>query len=221
MPPLLSPQDLFAVTVRDYAEQRRRRGLPVDMAEIRKQAFLDLSLVDRAASNGELVGPGKQRHRGLRRAIPGDESEPVKAAIAGAAAPGGETMRTFDRTQNRTVEHRRGEIYTSKLLDANPLLTDETWSRAIARLKRIMSEGRAAIANPTLQTNSKVTQLAKEWVEMQAYFFTRCKNPPLTGVDHNPFRHLNDEDADRLLRRKVEDICDRSTGVFGSWRTPK
>jgi len=207
---MLSPQELFAVTVRDYTRTRRAMGLPDDPEAVRRDVYRDLCIVDNAAARGELVSGRPSRAQAASLAHKGDETQdPVNG------------QRTFDAAANKTVTRERGQVYTSSLLDHNPLLTDETWSRAIARLKRIMKEGLAALVDPTRQTNARVPKLAKEWYEVQSYFFTRSKIPPIVGVDHNPFRHLNDEDADRLLRRKVEDICDRSTGVFGAWRTPK
>lgn len=98
------------------------------------------------------------------------------------------------------------------------------WARgneAAARIYRIMQGCSGSSDMNRAVENAEERKLAKVYAETWIYYMTRKKAPPTKGTDHNPFRWLSDEDAERLFMRKVEDICDRSTGRLGSWWTPK
>lgn len=201
---LLSDQELREATIRDYTRAAQSAGLPADRETIEKRALADLQLVDAARRMGELRG-------GPKRLEPGKERDDRQALHEAARADG---MQVVGDVRGR------GEIYRSTLLHGNPLLTDETWSRACARLKRILEGARGATLAGAAAT-AGVPKLARQWVETWALFMTRGRPPRQNKPDVNPFRGLSDEDADRMLRRKVEDICDQSTGALGAWRTPK
>lgn len=109
--------------------------------------------------------------------------------------------------------------YQPKALYANPLLIGDRWAHAVKRVERIM-EGCASANNLKAAANgAEYGRLATRFAETWSYYLTRSKPPPSRGVDHNPFRNLSDRDASRKFIRVVEDICDASTGVLGSWYT--
>jgi hypothetical protein len=109
--------------------------------------------------------------------------------------------------------------YRPKALYANPLMIGERWAHAVKRIERIM-EGCARANNLKAAANgAEYGGLATRFAETWAYYITRSKPSPTRGMDHNPFRGLSDRDASRKFIRMVEDICDASTGVLGSWYT--
>jgi hypothetical protein len=195
---LLTPQQLREATERDYARAAAAAGQVVSKESIRKLAMADLLLVEAARREGDL-----RENTRSRIVKPGQRD-----MVAGKGpAPRGEMG-------------ERGEVLRTRLLHANPWLTDERWARAVQRLKRIIA-GSIGKTFASAAQNAEVPKLAKEWVEIYAYFLTRHR-PPVFGQNVvNPFWGLSDEDADRMVRAAVEDICDRSTGSLGAWRTPK
>ncbi len=66
----------------------------------------------------------------------------------------------------------------------------------------------------------EMPKLAWEAMRIQAFIITRHV-PPKFGSERNPFYGLSDVDFERKFRRLVEDLCDKSTGRMGPWRTPK
>lgn len=96
------------------------------------------------------------------------------------------------------------------------------WPRgdaAAARIFRIMQGCTKSTSLEQAVHGAQYKRLAQAYAETWVYYMTRSKPPPVTGNDHNPFRRLSDIDAERMFIRKVEDICDLSTGVLGSWWT--
>lgn len=108
--------------------------------------------------------------------------------------------------------------YRPIALHANPHKVGPRWPYAVMRIKRIL-EGCARSSNiEHAVEGAEYRQLAKEYVELYAFYLMRSKPPPPNGkVDHNPFRHMSDYDAFRCFVRKVEDVCDRSIQKLGPW----
>lgn len=122
-------------------------------------------------------------------------------------------------TRDDSVRLKDARPYRPGALYAQPQKISERWGFAVARINRIL-EGAARANNLKAAVNgAEYPKLATEFGELWSYYMTRSKPPPPRGVDHNPFRTLNDRDASRKFIRMVEDICDRSTGVLGSWYT--
>lgn len=111
-----------------------------------------------------------------------------------------------------------GTPYRPRVLHANPHTFSQRWSYAVARIYRI-GEGANASSFGRATDTSEMPKLAKEYLELYAYYMTRARPAPLFGIDHNPFRHLSDKDAARMFERRVEGICDKSTGKLGPWYT--
>ena len=109
--------------------------------------------------------------------------------------------------------------YRPMALWENPRKVGPRWPFACMRIRRIL-EGVARSSSITDAVGgAEYKKLAREYGETYAYYLTRDRPAPARRVDHNPFRGLSDHDAFRMFVRKVEDICDRSTGKLGSWYT--
>jgi hypothetical protein len=108
------------------------------------------------------------------------------------------------------------KAYKPKALYAIPQRISERWGFAVMRIKRVL-QGAKANNIKAATGNAECPKLALEFADLYTYYLTRAKAPPTKGKDHNPFRHLSDVDAFRVFVRKVEDICDRSTGKLGAW----
>lgn len=192
---LLTPTELREATERDYRASFARAGYALTDEQIRRIAMSDLEMVDSARAAGDLASQ--------RPATPAPIARPNNVAKAHEAAGTHEA-------NGRTLKFRS--------LDANPQTLGARWGAAVARLARIMEgAGRAATLHGAV-SNATVPRLAREWMNAYGYWLTRSAPPPTRGrVDHNPFRGMSDKDASKKLIRIGEDICDRSTGVLGSW----
>lgn len=110
--------------------------------------------------------------------------------------------------------------YRPRILHGGARARRTFWPRgdaAAARIHRILEGCARALSLSGAVENAEYRRLAKRYGELWCYYMTRGKPPPARGADHNPFRHLSDLDAERLFMRRVEDICDASTGVLGGW----
>ena len=111
--------------------------------------------------------------------------------------------------------------YRPKALWANPRAVNHRWPYAVMRIKRIL-EGVASTSNiGSALEGAEYKKLAKRYAETYAFYLMKDRPAPEGRVDHNPFRHLSDEDAFKKFVRMVEDICDASTGMagLGRWYT--
>lgn len=111
-----------------------------------------------------------------------------------------------------------GRAYRPAVLHSNPHTFSQRWPFAVARIYRI-GEGAKASTFGRATDTAECPKLAKEYLEIYAYFMTRTRPAPLFGVDFNPFRHLSARDAARMFERRVEDICDKSVAKLGAWYT--
>ena len=115
-----------------------------------------------------------------------------------------------------------GTLYRPIALHANPHQVGPRWPYAVMRIARIL-EGCARSSNLEHAVDSaEYKVLAKEYLELYAFYLMRSKPPPPNGrIDHNPFRHMSDYDAFRCFVAKVESICDKSTrhAGLGPWCT--
>lgn len=111
-----------------------------------------------------------------------------------------------------------GTPYRPIALHANPHQVGPRWPYAVMRIARIL-EGCAKSSNlEHAVEGAEYKTLAKEYLELYAFYLMRSKAPPPNGrVDHNPFRHMSDFDAFRCFVAKVEAICDRSRDKLGPW----
>lgn len=201
--PLLSPQEIRTKLVMSYLMTLRAQKRDVDVRDVERMVVADLELVDAANRRGELTGGAQDRTPG-----------PVRPDLLASAQEETHTKLSV----KREGEADRGHAYTyrSKMFHKNPMMMSERWGAAVARIGRIL-EGAAGTSLAGAAKNAQIPELARAWVEVYSYWLTRNRPPPANRVDHNPFRGMNDQDAARLFMRKVEDICDRSTGLLGGW----
>lgn len=193
----LEPQDKRARLERSYAKSY---GLEPSDPRIAALVLADLEMVDAAERAGDL--------RPASPPVYDDAERPKPAELADAERELG--VRLLD-------ENTRGEPALTFELDANPLLTSEKWSKAAARVGRIL-EGMAGGGGDfrVACRSAAIPGLALEYTELYWYFLTRTR-PAIIGHDHNPFRGLTESAAARMLVAKVFDICDKSTGRLGWW----
>ena len=107
--------------------------------------------------------------------------------------------------------------YRPAVLYADPNTISSRHPFAVMRFNRIL-EGLTKSSNiETAVRTAEHPELVKQCIETWVYYMTRTRPAPAKGVDHNPFRHLTDLEASKKFQRLLEDIADRSTGVFGPW----
>ncbi len=201
--PPRSPQELREWTVEDYTVMNRSMGLPADREVVERQAVRDLELYDAVRREAPVAAPPSAEVQREMRATR-QERVDAKAAEKGA---------TIQRGQQRVVR-RPNQIMHGK---ATP---GTRWSYALGRLQRIIS-GATKHADPAVATSTcELPRLALEVYRMYAQVALRHM-PPRPGDEANPFYGLSQIDFGRVLQRKVEDICDRSTGRLGPWFVPK
>lgn len=200
---MLSPQEMVARLTASYLMSYHRAGRNVSPMDVAREAVAELEFVDAAkrAGDGTKVDTKPSVPRG----------DPLKEA----------QIETGTRLSRERVDidavttdspHRLRPVH----LHRNPMTISERWGAATARIARIL-EGAAGSTLAGAVANAQIPHLAKQYTETWGYYLTRSKPPPANRVDHNPFRGQSDKDASRKFMRLVEDICDKSTGVLGSW----
>ncbi len=137
-------------------------------------------------------------------------------AIKGGRDPQAEATEALHQSPIVATGRDGARPYRPRALHADPRLISPRWPHAVARIFRIC-EGAKASAFDRATDTSEVPRLAKRYAEIWLYYMTRTRPAPMIGTDHNPFRGLSDYDAMRMFVRRVEDICDKSTGKLGAW----
>lgn len=196
---LLTLPELREAMVRDYKRGYLMAGMRESEAKsvAEARAIAELAIVDAARANGDIVENSAKRPKER----PADRPDVVAQQFAreGLARPSGETLRF-------------------RSFHARPQSVSERWGYAVARVRRILEGSGGASTFEQGTKNATMPKLAKEFSDLYGYWLTMFAPPPPMGtVDPNPFRGLSAKDASRKFIRLVEDICDRSTGVLGSW----
>lgn len=196
----LTPQQLRDATVRDYARNVRRAGGVPDMRAIERLALADLALVDahererkRAPAPAKKIEQPKKRSNELEEHC---QEHGIRTAV-----------------RECTPEKPRS------VLDMNAQAVSERWGYAMGRINRIL-EPRGNIKAAANKGMDAVVQeaaypkLAAKFLNLWTWFLMRH-----TRSKWNPFYGMSQQDAARMFMRGVENICDESTGVLGSWYT--
>jgi hypothetical protein len=189
--PVTDPQAIKELAVRELAAKVRRAGGAVDMRVIEAMAHEELRLVD--AYRREIRKAAVSRQPKQRRVDPIAEAS-RKLNVRVAKGAGVRVAPLITRTPAHEVSER--------------------WAHAVARIHRILEnsgETKVADVDRALQ-GTAVPKLAREFLEVWWHYQIRHRISK-----HNPFAGLDEKDSARLFMRRVEDICDRSTGVLGSW----
>ena len=206
MRPLITGIALKERTVRDYTRLAQRAGFPVDPAAIERLAAADCDLADRVDADA-------------RPAAKAAKPDPVKAAAVEAEKSGeldrlaAEAGTSIVRDQRKVVRKRLAALHAVPKPHSR-------WSNAVARMARIIAGATPSTNRRAMVSTCECPDLAWEILRIQAWLITRHV-PPRFGDELNPFYGLTDRDFVGKFQRLVEDVCDKSTGRLGSWRTPK
>lgn len=185
----------------DYAANWRRLGLGVDFQALQALATSDLQLVEAA-----------ERNAGYQFAPSESEPAPPRTTASDLIAEQGMQLVGEHRTKFR-----------SRVLDAPPAEVGERFQAAIARIARIMSprgDLRTAYVRGGFDAavrEMEAPALAREVLELFVHY-SALRN---RSSRWNPFAGMTPKDSARALIRALEDVCDRSTGLFGQWFIPK
>ncbi len=200
--PALTAHEIRDRMAAGYLESYRRAGMSLTPAEAEALAISDCELIDAARRAGELSGGPK---------------DPAK--LNPARERPDPLLEAQRETNTRLVVSGEGEpeYQRYRFMHRNPMLISERWGAACARINRILEGAARATTFEKAASGAEYPALVHAYQELWSYFLTRQMPPPSKGVDHNPFRHMSDSDAAWKFMRLVEDICDRSTGVLGSW----
>lgn len=201
--PLTSPLELKEATVRDYTRAAGRAGMPVDARAIEALAVADCQVYDgvrRDAPAPRVQSPEEKAELSRIR----------KEQLQAEMAPQGVTY----NPDKKTIRKRRvAQMHAvSKWNDR--------WSMAKGRVAQIC-RGISVHSDVKIATSTcECPDLAYEIFRVRADFVVRFRKPR-PGDEPNAFFGMSDVDAGLLLQRKIEDICDRSTGRLGAWLVPK
>ncbi len=120
-------------------------------------------------------------------------------------------------TKSENDRSEQATAWRPSLLYANPQQQSARWAAACARVGRICEGAQLSRNFEAACRTATMPKLAARYLETHFYLMTRNRPHWRPGPDHNPFRGMNDADAVAKFQRLVEDICDASTGVLGSW----
>lgn len=193
--------DLRDVTVRDYKRAAERAGMPIDLAEIERQATADCETYD--AVRRAVVPTGPAAPDPAKEQEKADELD-RQAADAGA---------TIIRDQRKIVRKKLAALHATPKPGSR-------WSLALGRIARIVSGATPSTDRRKLVSTCEIPALAWEVMRIQAYVVTRHV-PPRFGDEINPFYGLSTRDFTRKFQRMIEDVADQSTGKLGPWFVPK
>ncbi len=195
-PAIPSPQQLREGMVEDYAANARRAGGDVLMSDVERIVQADLQIYDAFERERRAAPPPS-------RAVP-DEREDVAARVA----------RERGMTMVRTSQDRWQDS-SDAVLDRDPRQVSAKFPAMMARIKRIVAPRGDVSQRSLTKTLEELTspKLAREFLNLFL-----CYRSPTMRVRGNPFLEVDSaRDRARIFLRKVEDICDRSTGSMGPW----
>lgn len=185
--------------IAEYTDHVRKHGVDPDPRDIERIVAADLAVTE--AVEREAKAPGAAPTPCVR-----DESENAAKAFTAERGLG------FYRRPEPEANERRP--IRDPLLDRNPLQVSARFPYAMARIKRILERGSGGGRPKGLVAavqDMAIPVLAKEFLD--------------TFFDYNTgrgeYRGLSQRDRARLFVRRVEDICDKSTGRLGPWWVPK
>lgn len=194
----LTSHELREATIRDYIAAATRAGVRVDRRTLERQAVADCEMADAYRRAHPIGAQPKRRDPKARKAK-------IEAELAGNGA----RLVDTSETQRQIVEGWH---------------TRPSGERAALRNGRVaqISRGATASTDPAAAFSTcECPHLAYALYRIKADFTASFFWRPRPGDEPNDFYGLSLADKGRLLVRKVEDVCDLSTGRLGPWRVPK
>jgi hypothetical protein len=191
----MTPVQKRQVLVDSYLQSYRQAGIRMTPQQVERQVIADCELVDAATRSGDI------RSDNAKPAA----RQPRKRSSAIAEAQQKTGVRLLDGNV---------DLWRPSFMFQNPLKAGKRWGSACGRIARILHEGKDG-----MKYVGNCGPYAYEYETMWACFQSRNLPANARGFERNPFDGLADKDAARAFIRGVEDICDRSTGVLGSWFT--
>lgn len=195
---LLAPHELREATIRDYKAAAERAGVRVDLRTLERMAVADCEMAERY-----------QRDRVAAPAVKRDPKE-RRAKIERELAGQGVTMVEPTDTVRQPLAAMHGKLQSG-----------DRWEFALGRVARIMAGANQNANRVIAYSTCELPHLAYAIFRIYADLTVRKAWRPRPGDEPNDFFGLSDVDANRLLQRKIEDVCDLSTGRLGAWRTPR
>lgn len=188
-----TPQEVREGMVADYADNVRKAGGTVDLADIERVVAADLQVYEAVESARKAAPAPKPKI---------DEREDTAAIVA--------------RSKGMELYRRPiGADVADPLLDKDPRKVSAKFPAMMARIKRIIAPRGNVRQRTFTKSLEEMTapKLAREFLNLFI-----CYQQPSIPVRGNPFLEMaNPRDRARMFLRKVEDICDRSTGSMGPW----
>ena len=195
----LSPHELREATIRDYRAAAERAGLAIDLAELERQAVRDCEMADRFNATASVRA----------RAVKPPDAKARRTKIEG------------DLAKNGVALVEPGEVKRAPIATMHSAGGTDRWQRAKGRCIRIMAGATSHPNRAVAFSTCELPHLAFALWRVQCDLIASRVWRPRPGDEPNEFYGLSAVDKSRLLQRKIEDICDLSTGRLGPWRTPK
>ena len=173
--------------VEDYLDVARKRGVDASSADAERVALGDLA-------NHEAVT--REQHKGVPR---------KKRERVGGIAPAARALADQSGVEvfKKPLDGPRARRPFNGFLNQKP--TNPKQAAAIMRLGQILSP-RSAF-RPSKEFDYQTPWLAQRFVETMSQLDRRA----------GEFEGKSEADCARIVWRRIEDICDHSTGVLGPW----
>jgi hypothetical protein len=191
----LTPHSRRDWFVENHVKTAKALGLTVDVEAVQRQAAKDLAAAEQVPTQTKAPAPNQKREK--------ERSNVVKDAA---------------RARKAKVYERAADSDKRVL----PVLTGVDEERRVAlfaRIKRICTPIPERLNAATLANGvggmCEAPALAND-VALHTYGYARGATiHPTTGI--TSYKGLSFEDRIRKYTRALEDICDRSTGLYGPW----
>lgn len=197
---LTTAHELRDATIRDYLAAAARAGIAVDRAALERQAVADCEVAD-AFRRAHPIAP--------RVTQTADDVRARKANMSQDLAEQGVSLVDASQVQRQSVD------------GWHTVPADERARLRNGRVARITS-GAVPHTDPAVAFSTcECPHLAYALYRIKADFTASFFWKPRPGDEPNDFFGMSIEDKGRMMVRKVEDVCDLSTGRLGPWRVPK
>lgn len=194
---LTDPHQIKDAIVEQYRANSQRMGLAVPVSDLERIATSDLHMVDRFTAAQKPASPAAKQAPDPNR---------VNRAEAMAAKNGAKF------TKNNAPDD--ADDVRDLIMDAKPKTLSPKFDAMMYRAFRIMrpNEGATKAGFEAILDKSDAPLLAREMLAEFMNFKLWHLAP-----EKNPYHVKSIKDRRRIFLRRVENICDRSTAVYGPW----